>query len=219
MNSFTNTYSTNTYNPLDRNTANTSDSLDKNTVDASARLLSSKIDSSANDSVNALLLQVRQMRGNADLVVGFTVVKKLTVALRGCLSSGKERIVERLLLKELGIWCYLLYQQGAYIDYLNQAATCLRSVRDRHGSDAEVEMYYAFVLWSKIQQGIASQKEQQVCIMCLEACTEKSLYEVPQLGAVWLRLGGLYSKGIGCIQDPLKAKRCFIQARKFGLDC
>lgn len=126
---------------------------------------------------------------------------------------------ERLLFKELGIWCYLSYIQGARDDFLVQAERCLKRVCDLYGSDIETEKYLSFVLWSKWQIRKAQPGDMARCFTLLSHCIQADPLFVSQLDAVWFRLGYLYQIGLGCTQNREKASFCFEQARQLGLDC
>ena len=126
---------------------------------------------------------------------------------------------ERLLFKELGIWCYLSYIQGACDDFLVQAERCLKRVCDLYGSDIETEKYLSFVLWSKWQIRKAQPGDMAHCFTLLSHCIQADPLLVSQLDAVWFRLGYLYQIGLGCTQNREKASFCFEQARQLGLDC
>ena len=126
---------------------------------------------------------------------------------------------ERLLFKELGIWCYLSYIQGACDDFLVQAERCLKCVCDLYGSDIETEKYLSFVLWSKWQIRKAQPGDMARCFTLLSHCIQADPLFVSQLDAVWFRLGYLYQIGLGCTQNREKASFCFEQARQLGLDC
>lgn len=126
---------------------------------------------------------------------------------------------ERLLFKELGIWCYLSYIQGARDDFLVQAERCLKRVCDLYGSDIETEKYLSFVLWSKWQIRKAQPGDMSRCFTLLSHCIQADPLFVSQLDAVWFRLGYLYQIGLGCTQNREKASFCFEQARQLGLDC
>ena len=126
---------------------------------------------------------------------------------------------ERLLYKELGIWCYLSYAQGAGFPFLLQAELCLRRVCDIYGKDVETGKYLAFVLWSKWQIHKAQPGDMKRCFALLSACSQADALSISQLEVVWFRLGYLYQVGAGCTKDKIKALYCYQQARNLGLDC
>ena len=180
-------------------------------------------------SPEELVLNARSQRGCCCLSNAFVFIERLARALKELDSSAFEdrirsKVLYRLLMKELGIWCYLAFLQGARKEYLTQAQTCLETVHEQHGADAELVQYGAFVLWHKWQNKQATMKEVVRCTTLLRACIREFAPEITQLGVVWFRLGCLYQLGIGManinkIDANRAAQYCFDQARVLGFDC
>lgn len=175
-----------------------------------------------------LILFAREQRSVVGLQYALLLVKELAKALQqqrkaqeASLSDVfvRKKSLERLLLKELGVWCYLAYLQGASYRYLEQAEVCFSHMFSFEDLDAELEMYYAFILWSKWQEKQAQPGDMKQCFTLLSRCSEAESFQVSQLDVVWFRLGYLYQVGAGCKQDTKKAEVCFEQARNLGLDC
>lgn len=179
-----------------------------------------------------LILYSRSHRGCLSAFQCFRLIKKLASTLDelnfikmsdNCQLSyrGSLRLkcTMRLLYKELGIWCYFAYLQGAQFEFLLQAESCLNKVNTKEGADAEIVMYSAFVLWSKWQSGNARGNDVNRCFMLLEQCTWYDSVLIPQPEVVWYRLGYLYQNGFGCSRNFNKAAECFEHARGMGFDC
>lgn len=175
-----------------------------------------------------VVLFAREQRSVVGLQYALLLVKELAKALQQqrkaqdtSLSDvfARKKSLERLLLKELGVWCYLAYLQGASYRYLDQAEVCFSHMFSFEDLDAELEMYYAFILWSKWQEKQAQPGDMKQCFTLLSRCSEAESFQVSQLDVVWFRLGYLYQVGAGCKQDTKKAEVCFEQARNLGLDC
>lgn len=175
-----------------------------------------------------VILFAREQRSVVGLQYALLLVKELAKALQQqrkvqetSLSDvfARKKSLERLLLKELGVWCYLAYLQGASYRYLEQAEVCFSHMFSFENLDAELEMYYAFILWSKWQEKQAQPGDMKQCFTLLLRCSEAESFQVSQLDVVWFRLGYLYQVGAGCKQDTKKAEVCFEQARNLGLDC
>lgn len=175
-----------------------------------------------------MVLFAREQRSVVGLQHALLLVKELAKALQqqrkaqeASLSDvfARKKSLERLLLKELGVWCYLSYLQGASYSYLEQAEVCFSHMFSFENLDAELEMYYAFILWSKWQEKQAQPGDMKQCFTLLLRCSEAESFQVSQLDVVWFRLGYLYQVGAGCKQDANKAEVCFEQARNLGLDC
>lgn len=175
-----------------------------------------------------VVLFAREQRSVVGLQYALFLVKELAKALQQqrkaqdtSLSDvfARKKSLERLLLKELGVWCYLAYLQGASYRYLDQAEVCFSHMFSFEDLDAELEMYYAFILWSKWQEKQAQPGDMKQCFTLLSRCSEAESFQVSQLDVVWFRLGYLYQVGAGCKQDTKKAEVCFEQARNLGLDC
>lgn len=100
------------------------------------------LESNALENIDELVMFARERRG----VIGLSFSLLLVKALAGVLAEQKRiyknqegansgvapyvrhKLRERLLYKELGIWCYLSYAQGASLPFLLQAELCLRRV-------------------------------------------------------------------------------------------
>lgn len=185
------------------------------------------------ENIDDLVMFARERRD----VIGLSFSLLLVKALAGVLAEQKRtyknqegansgvapyvrhKSRERLLYKELGIWCYLSYAQGASLPFLLQAELCLRRVCDIYGKDVETAKYLAFVLWSKWQIHKAQPGDMKRCFALLSACSQADALSISQLEVVWFRLGYLYQVGVGCTQDKIKALYCYQQARNLGLDC
>lgn len=179
-------------------------------------------------TADEVVLFAREQRSVVGLQHALLLVKELAKALQQqrkvqetSLSDvfARKKSLERLLLKELGVWCYLAYLQGASYRYLEQAEVCFSLIFSFEDLDAELEMYYAFILWSKWQEKQAQPGDMKQCFVLLSRCSEAESFQVFQLDVVWFRLGYLYQVGAGCKQDTKKAEVCFEQARNLGLDC
>lgn len=176
-----------------------------------------------------LVLNARSQRGRCCLGDAFMIIERLAYALKELDSSTFEdrvrsKVLYRLLMKELGIWCYLVFLQGARKEYLAQAQTCLEAVYEQCGADAELVQYCAFALWHKWQSKQATMREVVRCATLLRVCTQEFASEITQLGVAWFRLGCLYQLGIGMantnkIDTNQAAQYCFDQARASGFDC
>ena len=193
---------------------------------AVCKISSLNVSSFAN--VEELIFLAREQRCEVGTQRALLLVKELATALKQqrkmnetCLTDGyvRGKSLERLLLKELGIWCYLAYLLGASPEYLKQSEVCLSRLCNLQGTDAELEMYYAFVLWSKWQNKSALPGDMSRCFALLSHCAETESFQVSQAEVVWFRLGYLYQIGAGCKQDLNKAEMCFERARNLGLDC
>lgn len=183
---------------------------------------------SSSKTAEEMVLFAREQRSVVGLQYALLLVKELAKALQqqrkaqeASLSDvfARKKSLERLLLKELGVWCYLAYLQGASYRYLEQAEVCFSHMFSFENLDAELEMYYAFILWSKWQEKQAQPGDMKQCFTLLLRCSEAESFQVSQLDVVWFRLGYLYQVGAGCKQDTKKAEVCFEQARNLGLDC
>ena len=179
-----------------------------------------------------LVLYSRSHHGCLSAFQCFRLIKKLANALdrfgfvkmpENCQLSYRASLrlkcMTRLLYKELGIWCYFAYLQGAQFDFLLQAESCLNKVNTKEGIDAEIIMYSAFVLWSKWQSGNAQENDMNRCFVLFEQCASYDSVLIPQPEVVWYRLGYLYQYGFGCSRNCNKAAECFERARSMGLDC
>ena len=175
-----------------------------------------------------LLLFARENRSTSNFYIALLYVKKLAQAITKQRKTNeiylneiyaRKKSVEHLLVKELGIWCYLAYSRGASLDYLLQAEACLKQIYCLEGIDIELEMYYSFVLWSKWQNRLASPGDMDRCAIFLSHCAQSGSFQISQLDTVWFRLGYLYQVGVGCSQDLNKAQACFDRARYYGMDC
>lgn len=191
------------------------------------------LESNTLENIDELVMFARERRG----VIGLSFSLLLVKALAGVLAEQKRtyknqegansdvapyvrhKSRERLLYKELGIWCYLSYAQGASFPFLLQAELCLRRVCDIYGKDVETGKYLAFVLWSKWQIHKAQLGDMKQCFALLSACSQADALSISQLEVVWFRLGYLYQVGAGCTKDKIKALYCYQQARNLGLDC
>lgn len=191
------------------------------------------LESNTLENIDELVMFARERRG----VIGLSFSLLLVKALAGVLAEQKRtyknqegansdvapyvrhKSRERLLYKELGIWCYLSYAQGASFPFLLQAELCLRRVCDIYGKDVETGKYLAFVLWSKWQIHKAQAGDMKRCFALLSACSQADALSISQLEVVWFRLGYLYQVGAGCTKDKIKALYCYQQARNLGLDC
>lgn len=191
------------------------------------------LESNTLENIDELVMFARERRG----VIGLSFSLLLVKALAGVLAEQKRtyknqesansdvapyvrhKSRERLLYKELGIWCYLSYAQGASFPFLLQAELCLRRVCDIYGKDVETGKYLAFVLWSKWQIHKAQPGDTKRCFALLSACSQADALSISQLEVVWFRLGYLYQVGAGCTKDKIKALYCYQQARNLGLDC
>lgn len=191
------------------------------------------LESNTLENIDELVMFARERRG----VIGLSFSLLLVKALAGVLAEQKRtyknqegansdvapyvrhKSRERLLYKELGIWCYLSYAQGASFPFLLQAELCLRRVCDIYGKDVETGKYLAFVLWSKWQIHKAQPGDMKQCFALLSACSQADALSISQLEVVWFRLGYLYQVGAGCTKDKIKALYCYQQARNLGLDC
>ena len=191
------------------------------------------LESNTLENIDELVMFARERRG----VIGLSFSLLLVKALAGVLAEQKRtyknqegansdvapyvrhKSRERLLYKELGIWCYLSYAQGASFPFLLQAELCLRRVCDIYGKDVETGKYLAFVLWSKWQIHKAQPGDMMRCFALLSACSQTDALSISQLEVVWFRLGYLYQVGAGCTKDKIKALYCYQQARNLGLDC
>lgn len=191
------------------------------------------LESNTLENIDELVMFARERRG----VIGLSFSLLLVKALAGVLAEQKRtyknqegansdvapyvrhKSRERLLYKELGIWCYLSYAQGASFPFLFQAELCLRRVCDIYGKDVETGKYLAFVLWSKWQIHKAQPRDMKRCFTLLFSCAQADALSISQLEVVWFRLGYLYQVGAGCTQDKIKALYCYQQARNLGLDC
>lgn len=191
------------------------------------------LESNTLENIDELVMFARERRG----VIGLSFSLLLVKALAGVLAEQKRtyknqegansdvapyvrhKSRERLLYKELGIWCYLSYAQGASFPFLLQAELCLRRVCDIYGKDVETGKYLAFVLWSKWQIHKAQLGDMKRCFALLSACSQADALSISQLEVVWFRLGYLYQVGAGCTKDKIKALYCYQQARNLGLDC
>ena len=169
-----------------------------------------------------LVLFAREQRSVVGLQCALLLVRELAKALQQQRKAQeislsnlfvRKKSLERLLLKELGVWCYLAYLQGASYRYLEQAEVCFEYM------DVELEMYYSFILWSKWQEKRAQPGDMKQCFTLLLRCSEAESFQVSQLDVVWFRLGYLYQVGAGCKQDVKRAEVCFEKARNLGLDC
>ena len=150
-----------------------------------------------------------------------------------------------LALKELGIWCYLAFDEAGNEQFLFQAEKCFdaatrwsrssctcvndhrsfacafsSSTNKRHPSarffsDSELNAYYALVLWAKIQWYGAPWGDQVRCAELLEQCVRGD--SISLSGDMWFRLGVVYEKGIGRSPDARRAQHCFDRARECGL--
>lgn len=136
----------------------------------------------------------------------------------------------RLVLKELGIWCYLAYEEMDNEQFLFQAEKCLNAASRRScgsspcinergsfvrlPSDPELNTYYAQVLWAKIQWHSASRSDQILCAELLEQCVQGDSAFLS--GEIWFRLGVVYEKGIGRRPNIQRAQHCFDRARQYG---
>lgn len=175
-----------------------------------------------------VILFAREQRSVVGLQHALLLVKELAKALQQQRKAqdiflsdvfARKKSLERLLLKELGVWCYLAYLQGASYRYLEKAEVCFSRIFSFEDLDAELEMYFAFILWSKWQEKQAQPGDMKRCFTLLSRCSEAESFQVSQLDVVWFRLGYLYQVGAGCRQDAKKAEVCFEQARNLGLDC
>lgn len=191
------------------------------------------LESNTLENIDELVMFARERRG----VIGLSFSLLLVKALAGVLAEQKRtyknqegansdvapyvrhKSRERLLYKELGIWCYLSYAQGASFPFLLQAELCLRRVCDIYGKDVETGKYLAFVLWLKWQIHKAQPGDMKRCFALLSACSQADALSISQLEVVWFRLGYLYQVGAGCTKDKIKALYCYQQARNLGLDC
>ena len=187
------------------------------------------LESNTLENIDELVMFARERRGVIGLSFSLLLVKALGVLAEqkrtyknqeGANSDVapyvRHKSRERLLYKELGIWCYLSYAQGASFPFLLQAELCLRRVCDIYGKDVETGKYLAFVLWQiyKAQPG-----DMKRCFALLSACSQADALSISQLEVVWFRLGYLYQVGAGCTKDKIKALYCYQQARNLGLDC
>lgn len=175
-----------------------------------------------------LVLFAREQRSVVGLQCALLLVRELAKALQQQRKAQeislsnlfvRKKSPERLLLKELGVWCYLAYLQGASYRYLEQAEVCFEYIFSFEDLDVELEMYYAFILWSKWQEKRAQPGDMKQCFTLLLRCSEAESFQVSQLDVVWFRLGYLYQVGAGCKQDVKRAEVCFEKARNLGLDC
>lgn len=169
--------------------------------------------SAAGASLEDVVSSMKDARSSYDLTQTLHGIKTLSARLH------RESTQNMAALKELGIWCYFAYQQGSDIQFLHQANNYLRVVASTEPYDLECDMYHAFALWGMIQQGVANETEENRCFRLLKRCSQGSVCQVPQLAAVWFRLGLLYQSGVGCIQNRFQAEACFQKARQYGLDC
>lgn len=164
----------------------------------------------------------------------YVTVLRQIIFLSDVIASDRARIedesasYEWLALKELGIWCYLAYEEMDNEQFLLQAEKCFAAatrafcsrVDGRHSSiqlsfDSELNTYYALALWAKIQWYGAPWDDQVRCAELLERCVQNASASLS--GEVWFRLGVVYEKGIGCKPNTQRAQRCFDHARQYGL--
>lgn len=191
------------------------------------------LESNTLENIDELVMFARERRGVIGLSFSLILVKALAGVLTeqkrtyknqeganfGVAPYARHKSRERLLYKELGIWCYLSYAQGESLPFLLQAELCLRRVCNIYGKDVETGKYLAFVLWSKWQINKAQPGDMKRCFALLSACSQADALSISQLEVVWFRLGYLYQVGAGCTQDKIKALYCYQQARNLGLDC
>lgn len=188
-------------------------------------------------SAEELVMYAREQRERIGVAFALSLIRKLATvlheyhesqkALETCSAFEQTQLAQRMrakvqirvLLKELGIWCYLAYTQGADERFLNQAKWCLTRLCNTYGSDVEAEMYLAFTLWSKWNLRKAQPGDMKRCFTLLSHCAEADPLAESQLDAVWFRLGYLYQVGVGCKKNKDTAQYCYAQARQYGLDC
>lgn len=188
-------------------------------------------------SAEELVMYAREQRARFGVAFALSLIRKLATALHEYHESQKPletcsafertqlaqrvraKVQARMLLKELGIWCYFAYIQGADERFLEQSEWCLTRLCNTYGSDVEAEKYLAFVLWSKWHAQKAQSGDMKRCFTLLSHCTEADPLAVSQLDVVWFRLGYLYQVGAGCKKNKDAAQYCYAQARQYGLDC
>ena len=182
-------------------------------------------------------MYAREQRARFGVAFALSLIQKLAAALHEYHVSQKSletcsafegtqlahgvraKVQARMLLKELGIWCYLAYTQGADKCFLEQAEWCLTRLCSVYGSDVEAEKYLAFTLWSKWNIQKAQPGDMKRCFTLLSHCAEADPFAVSQLDVVWFRLGYLYQVGAGCKKNKDAAQYCYTQARQYDLDC